>query len=312
MRSGDASLTCERMVLETPVTRRLALRLKHEILQTPFEPAAIFAATRLVPWLRSGLDHSPSLLTFESLHIERAIGRILTPAMTCIDVGAHIGRYLSTFTRLAPQGAHIAVEPTPWKAAWLKQKFKSAKIVAAALADTSGTQQFVEDVNAPAFSKLHLVANGKYLSEDPRSLKRYEVPVETLDAVTVGLSKIGLIKLDVEGAEHLVLQGGAETIARNRPAILFEAGAVASRHAQEGSSESAYTFLTEKLGYKVQTPLQFLISHNALTFEQFVGARSYPFTALNFIATPDELVSLRQPLRRQSQIRPLAENPATP
>ncbi|MEE2690467.1 MAG: FkbM family methyltransferase [Pseudomonadota bacterium] len=268
------------------MTRRLALRLKHEILGTPLEPAAIFMANRLLPLLRDGARATPSQLAFESLYVDRVIARILKPDTTCIDVGAHIGRFLSLCIRLAPKAAHVAVEPTPWKADWLKRKFRTAAIVNAALADAPGRLPFVEDLEAPAFSRLDLVANGKYSDNGSPALTRYDVAIETLDRIAAGAGKIGFIKIDVEGAEHLVIKGGEQTIARDRPAIVFEAGAVKSRHAKNGTAELAFSLLTEKLGYKVQTPLQFLLSKNALTMDHFVGARSYPFTALNFVATP--------------------------
>lgn len=46
------------------------------------------------------------------------------------------------------------------------------------------------------------------------------VTMQTLDSYR--LDKVGLIKIDVEGAERLVLLGAAETIRRNKPYIVFE------------------------------------------------------------------------------------------
>jgi hypothetical protein len=51
-----------------------------------------------------------------------------------------------------------------------------------------------------------------------------EVPVETLDRVVAArkLDRLGLLKIDVEGAEADVIRGAAQTIARHRPVIVFE------------------------------------------------------------------------------------------
>jgi hypothetical protein len=48
-----------------------------------------------------------------------------------------------------------------------------------------------------------------------------DVPVKRLDDLR--LDDVGLIKIDVEGHELAVLRGAADTIARNRPALLLEA-----------------------------------------------------------------------------------------
>ncbi len=40
--------------------------------------------------------------------------------------------------------------------------------------------------------------------------------VETLDSVAAEMSEIDLIKIDVQGAEHLVVKGGRKTLKRTR------------------------------------------------------------------------------------------------
>ncbi len=54
-----------------------------------------------------------------------------------------------------------------------------------------------------------------------RSSPTISVPITTLDSFN--LDNIGLIKMDVEGFEKNVLEGGVETLKRNGyPKILFE------------------------------------------------------------------------------------------
>jgi FkbM family methyltransferase len=50
------------------------------------------------------------------------------------------------------------------------------------------------------------------------------VPVDTLDrlADAQGLTRLDLLKIDVEGAEAEVIQGASRTIARHRPLVVFE------------------------------------------------------------------------------------------
>ena len=49
--------------------------------------------------------------------------------------------------------------------------------------------------------------------------------VTTLDAALAELDRVALLKIDIEGAELLALKGGAELIARTRPAIVCEVDA---------------------------------------------------------------------------------------
>ena len=50
------------------------------------------------------------------------------------------------------------------------------------------------------------------------------MPARTLDAILkeAAVSRVDVIKIDVEGAEMLVLQGARETLARYRPALIVE------------------------------------------------------------------------------------------
>ena len=61
-------------------------------------------------------------------------------------------------------------------------------------------------------------------------------PALTIDSL--GLDRVGLIKIDVEGAEHDVIRGAAQTIARCRPVVVVE----------EGHAERAPTALLKFLG----------------------------------------------------------------
>src|SRR5262249_36268677 len=64
----------------------------------------------------------------EQERIYSLIGRTITPAMNCIDVGCHLGSFLYNIIRLSPYGKHIAVEPIPYKADWLRRRFPAVEV----------------------------------------------------------------------------------------------------------------------------------------------------------------------------------------
>lgn len=146
--------------------------------------------------------------------------RVLRPDSNCIDAGASRGALLKHMVRLAPQGTHLAFEPLPQFYAALVRKFPSVRVYDLALSDSSGECSFQHVVTNPAYSGLKL---RKYERPDERVIE-IRVRTERLDHIVPGETRLDFLKIDVEGGEFGVLKGGAETIRRNRPFIVFEFG----------------------------------------------------------------------------------------
>ena len=148
----------------------------------------------------------------------KVIRRVLRGGGRAVDVGAHDGLLLQWIVRAAPHHEHIAVEPLPAYAARLRERFPNVRVFEGALSDHEGTATFGYVPNRPAVSSL---APRTSVRDD--DVVQLEVQLTTLDAL-VGDAPVRLIKIDVEGAEHGVLVGGADTIRRDRPVIAFEHG----------------------------------------------------------------------------------------
>ena len=78
------------------------------------------------------------------------------------------------------------------------------------------------------------------------------VEVETLDAIVerLSLSRVDVVKIDVEGAEVGVIAGAAGTIRRFRPVFLIEANDAALR-AQGASCAALLASLRTEHGYDI-------------------------------------------------------------
>jgi FkbM family methyltransferase len=164
-----------------------------------------------------------------------------------IDVGAHSGAVLREIVRIAPGGRHIAYEPIPQLAAQLAEEFPSVMVRNAALSDENGTASFVHVDSAPEYSGLR---EREY--HGLTDVRKHEITVRTerLDDVLPDTFQPGLIKIDVEGAEMLVLRGAQETIGRFRPTIIFEHGMGASdRYGTEPSD--VHDLLVAQLGMRI-------------------------------------------------------------
>jgi FkbM family methyltransferase len=137
----------------------------------------------------------------------RAWRRILRPGDRFVDVGAHVGLY--TLWALDAGASVIAVEPNPDAARQLRANLErngyAADVVEAALGATPGRMAMA----GQDLLRQHLVL------EDAPADGDGSVEVRVLDDVVADQSVRGL-KIDVEGAERLVLEGAHRLIADAR------------------------------------------------------------------------------------------------
>jgi FkbM family methyltransferase len=145
--------------------------------------------------------------------------RVLRPDSSCLDVGASTGALLRSMCELAPQGRHIAFEPRPDAAQQLRSEFPGVTVHAVALAAEAGKAPFTLVVSNPAYSGLK---PRRY--DRSEQLETITVPMHRLDDLVPADLSVAFVKIDVEGGEVGVLQGGIETLRRCQPIIAFEHG----------------------------------------------------------------------------------------
>lgn len=147
------------------------------------------------------------------------LNAFLKPGMIFMDVGANIGEFTLRAARLVGNAGEVhAFEPSPDSFTLLEQNvsqngYKIVHAVRAALSDSNGkaSLRIEED---PSLNRLDLVS-------EPQPVPCLPVDSLRLDSYWAPQNRpIDLIKLDVEGAELLVLQG-AERLA-GMPLWFFE------------------------------------------------------------------------------------------
>ena len=178
----------------------------------------------------------------QSLEVALALA-LVKPGETVVDAGANKGAFTYWLRKaVGPQGKVHAFEPQPKLASYLeliRAKFGWTNVVihSTALSDTSGT------------AILHVpgggVSPGASLEAQETAGERFECQVETLDRVCSG-ERLAFLKVDVEGHELALFRGAAESIARDRPPILFECEA---RHLTKHSMRDVFRWL-EQRGYR--------------------------------------------------------------
>jgi FkbM family methyltransferase len=184
--------------------RRLALRRLHG----PVDTQALGANLRLYPF--SNICEKRILFTpqyFDPQEIELIRSRI-GEGFVFIDVGANIGAYaLAVAAEAGPTAQVVAVEPQPEIFERLaynigQNPFGTIKAVACAIADHNGEVTLFLDNSNRGQSSV------KIMSSDYTSSAIAKVPAKTLLALARDerLSRIDAAKLDVEGAEDLILE----------------------------------------------------------------------------------------------------------
>lgn len=145
----------------------------------------------------------------------------LAGGKSAIDVGANVGDILEAIVRAAPDAHHVAFEPIPELADDLRRRFPQVELHHAACSAEPGRTSFTVVVDAPALSGIR---QRQDLGAHAQNLRTIEVELKRLDDVIDPELPVGLVKVDVEGAEVKVLQGAAGLLRRHRPTVVFEHG----------------------------------------------------------------------------------------
>jgi FkbM family methyltransferase len=257
--------------------------LKQMVIYTPLERPLHRLRYAAQFWRRR---KHPELADYyaEGHRIEALVGRLLMRDSNCLDVGCHLGSFLSLLLRHAPDGKHMAFEALPDKAERLRKKFPQAEVVQGAVGEQPGEITFYRDLTYSGYSSMN-VQDAKH------QLEEVKVPCRTLDDVVPADRHIDFMKVDVEGAEVLVLRGATKLIARCRPVILFECTPDGLKGAKQSAAE-VYDEIQARFGYRVYLIKDFLAAGAPLTLEGFRQSMHYPATARNYVAAPAD----RKPL----------------
>jgi FkbM family methyltransferase len=212
--------------------------------------------------------------------IPLVLRKLLSRSSNCIDIGCHLGSVLHELTVVAPLGRHIAFEPTPLKAGWLKRKFPNVEVHCMALGEEAGEVSFFLNQTRSGFSSL--VPNGE---PNVDRIEEIKVRCDRLDTIVPEDRKIDFVKIDVEGYELPVIRGGAKLFARDRPYLMFES---MNFHFQKFGYTPVdfYDYINNKMDYSIFLFTEFLEGGEPLDVERYDAAHYYPFRAYNFLAVP--------------------------
>jgi len=184
------------------------------------------------------------------------IGSTLRKGAVFLDVGANVGCYsLQAASLVGPTGRVVSFEPSPLVFERLRQNvdlngFTNTSLCSCALGGASARRLlYLEAGNegySNAIASLHpSVWHGR------RDTSR-EIEVRTMDEwfQESGLSRLDLVKIDVEGAEFEVLEGARQTLATHQPTIAMEV--CDHTYAAAGRQPAMLSGFFDALGYRTE------------------------------------------------------------
>jgi FkbM family methyltransferase len=141
---------------------------------------------------------------------------VVAPGSTVIDVGANIGFFALRFGRwVGPEGRVIAIEPERRNMAALRRRVQAARL--------NGVVECVQAAAADRAGEVRLAVNPAHPGDHRIAEDGERVPAVTIDDLTAGdPRKVALVKIDVQGAEMLVLAGARRVLETHHPALFVE------------------------------------------------------------------------------------------
>ena len=176
---------------------------------------------------------------------------VLRPGMRFVDIGANIGLYsLFAAWRVGDSGQVTAIEPSRREFQRLVDNIQLSRSnnirpMNVAITDQVGEAQLsVAIADYAGHNTL-----GSFGSDSVTLDYTERVSTTTVDELAPSLGRVDVLKLDVEGAEFVVLRGAEATLVKWHPIVLFELFE-AALVGQDASARDVLDFL-QSLGYEL-------------------------------------------------------------
>jgi FkbM family methyltransferase len=150
---------------------------------------------------------------FQTDRLREVLEFVAGPRRTALDIGAHVGMWSVPLARTFEQVYSFEPAQDTFDCLHVNtSKNKNIQVIPCALGDKESFAQMRDGKDPGNTGSRYFVYTGE--------ASETSVEVVTLDSL--GLTNVDFIKMDVEGAELEVIQGGRETLRRNKPVICVE------------------------------------------------------------------------------------------
>lgn len=214
-------------------------KLKNALLD--LSPAFLYRFLAFYPTRKLSLSNLP-----DTDHELLILKYILERDFIFFDVGANLGVYsYVACNAIDEKNVHI-FEPHPQSFKRLAKAFRNSNVHNIALTDTvSNAKSFKVPILDGGAAKSRGTLEVDYIEPDEKDRTVFSVPVSTLDEFARELW-VDFIKIDVEGHETKVIEGGLAAINRCHPIIQIE---IEQRHHPDSDCSSSLINRIKGLNY---------------------------------------------------------------
>lgn len=211
--------------------------------------------------LKIRLDRSSQLgsklywMGINSLNEILVCKRHLKPDSVFVDIGANQGEFSLFAAKRVPQGKVIALEPRTQLFAQLKENLElnhlsNTELINCGCSDMPKTAELYSS-SRPELNQARNEGLASLYSGERRDTPIETITLRTFDEIAdeLRLSRVDMMKIDVEGAELPVLRGATKTLRAHKPHLLLEVSE-GNFKAAGYRKEDLFEFLSE-LGYKI-------------------------------------------------------------
>ena len=167
-------------------------------------------------------------------YVGRVFERTLRDGATVLDVGANVGLYaMRAAARVGSSGKVIAVEPLPQNhqalySGIVRNGFSNVDVLPFAASDKRGLISVICASDS---------SNGIVSVRDPGSSTEMYVPTRRLDEELSSLSRLDVVKIDIEGHEPVAWKGMRSLLEKHRPHVFTEFSPMAMQNLRQDPFE---------------------------------------------------------------------------
>lgn len=185
----------------------------------------------------------PGASAFDS-KLLRVAQELVAPRCVVWDIGANVGVFALAAAGLIRDGSVLAVEPDLHLTSLIRRSIQrlspdaaSVRSLAAAVSNADGVASLAISKRGRASNSLEEVGGRSQMG----GVRHYvDVPTLTLDTLLGSFDAPQVVKVDVEGAEVLALQGAGRLLSEIRPILLIEVGQSQNREATRVLKDADY------------------------------------------------------------------------
>ncbi len=213
---------------------------------------------------------------------------------TFLDAGVNFGQTLLKIKAVDSDAAYIGFEPSGLCSYYTSHlikvnKISNAKLIRCALSNNTGVLTL--HAQSEGDTRATIIENSIELEEDIYQELVPVVPLDSLISIITEAGKDIILKIDVEGAEWLVLQGALQFIEGYRPIIVFE-NLPCQEDIDKKEQQKAITDFFNQIKYKLH-----VIDEGKSNLEKVSAIdNKEDYLKTNYLAVPEEQTSQFQML----------------